>query len=110
VGYGTANCFEGAAAAPTLSNTKAALRLLGGLTDSGNNSSDFEIGAPNPRNSAFNTIEEPSSLLLILAGGLMYLFWLKVPIYTKSNADRRQFKSLTKLSRMLLGKGSSAYR
>ena len=109
IGYGSANCFEGTAAAPTLSNPVAALRLLGGLTDSGDNANDFETGAPNPRNSEINAIEEPSSLLLILAGGLMYLFWLKTSIYTKSGVSRRQSRSFNRLSRMLSSKVPSAY-
>jgi uncharacterized protein len=49
VGYGNANFFEGAAA-PTLSNTTAALRKLNGAQDTDNNSTDFTTGAPNPRN------------------------------------------------------------
>lgn len=52
VGYGTANCYEGGAAAGTLSSTLAALRLSGGLTDTDDNISDFRVGAPSPRNSA----------------------------------------------------------
>jgi uncharacterized protein len=58
VGYGTpvsggggANCFEGAGAAPTLSNTTAAIRAANGCTDTDNNGADFGEGAPNPRNS-----------------------------------------------------------
>jgi predicted extracellular nuclease len=51
IGYGGANFFEGAAA-PTLSNTTAALRGSGGCTDTNNNSSDFTAGNPAPRNSA----------------------------------------------------------
>src|SRR5262245_25833766 len=46
VGYGnttgnTANFFEGAAPAASLSNTTAALRLNGGATDTDNNGADF---------------------------------------------------------------------
>jgi hypothetical protein len=52
VGYGGANFYEGAGAAPTLSNTTAALRLGGGCTDTNNNSADFVAGAPAPRNTA----------------------------------------------------------
>ena len=48
VGYGNANFFEGAGAAPTLSNTTAALRAGGGCTDSNNNSLDFPAPAPMP--------------------------------------------------------------
>jgi predicted extracellular nuclease len=50
VGYGNANFFEGAGAAPTLSNTTAALRKDGGAVDTNNNSADFVAGPPNPRN------------------------------------------------------------
>src|SRR6185295_167638 len=45
VGYGNANFFEGAAA-PTLSNTTAALRLANGCTETDNNASDFAASAP----------------------------------------------------------------
>lgn len=55
VGYGTgasgASCFEGAGAAPTLSNTTAGLRRNNGAQDTDNNSADFATGSPNPRNS-----------------------------------------------------------
>ncbi len=53
VGYGsTANFFEGAGPAPTPSNTSSVQRLGNGLVDTDNNSHDFVIGAPNPRNTA----------------------------------------------------------
>ena len=52
IGYGSANFFEGAAAAPTLSNSTAALRGADGCTDTDNNSSDFTASGPAPRNSA----------------------------------------------------------
>lgn len=52
VGYGTANFFEGPAAAPTLSNTTAAVRAEGGCTDTDNNLADFAAAAPVPRNAA----------------------------------------------------------
>lgn len=56
VGYGTtANCFEGAATAPALSNTTAAIRKRGGCFDSNNNDVDFSVGSPAPRNSASPT-------------------------------------------------------
>jgi predicted extracellular nuclease len=51
VGYGTtANCSETTPTA-NLSNTTAAIRKGGGATDTNNNSADFDIAAPNPRNS-----------------------------------------------------------
>ena len=49
VGYGNANFFEGPTAAPTLSNTTAALRLSGGCVDTDSNGADFSAGAPTPR-------------------------------------------------------------
>jgi len=51
VGFGTSVCFENTAT-PALSNTTAALRNNNGCTDTDNNSSDFTVGAPAPRNSA----------------------------------------------------------
>ncbi|MDD5033813.1 MAG: ExeM/NucH family extracellular endonuclease [Methylococcaceae bacterium] len=53
VGYGTsANCFEGAAAAPAPSNTTADLRQSNGCTETDKNNSDFATGTPKPRNAA----------------------------------------------------------
>ncbi|MCA1780846.1 MAG: ExeM/NucH family extracellular endonuclease [Dermatophilaceae bacterium] len=52
VGYGSANFFEGSAAAPGLSNTTAALRSGGGCTDTDDNVADFTAAAPAPRNSS----------------------------------------------------------
>lgn len=52
VGYGNANFFEGAGAAPTLNATTAALRAAQGCTDTNNNAADFTGAAPAPRNSA----------------------------------------------------------
>lgn len=49
VGFGTANCREGAANAPGGSNTTAMFRKNGGLTDTNVNGSDFQTGTPNPR-------------------------------------------------------------
>ena len=85
VGYGSANCYEGSAVG-NLSNTTASMRLQGGLTDTGNNAADFEILAPNPRNTGFPQnfpsgnssgqgivpLTEPSSLMLVLAGILLF--------------------------------------
>jgi hypothetical protein len=51
VGFGaTANCSEGNAPTPTLTNTTAAIRKSGGCTDTDNNANDFLISAPAPRN------------------------------------------------------------
>ena len=52
VGYGGANFFEGAAAAPMLSNTTAGFRDSGGCVDTDNNGADFAAATPAPRNSA----------------------------------------------------------
>src|ERR687883_582849 len=50
VGYGSGtNCSETLPTA-TLSNTTAALRNGGGSVDTDNNSADFSVGAPTPRN------------------------------------------------------------
>ncbi len=54
VGFGTANCGETSPTA-AISNTTAALRKSGGCTDTDNNSADFTVGAPTPRNSASPT-------------------------------------------------------
>ncbi|HSE32518.1 MAG TPA: lamin tail domain-containing protein [Pyrinomonadaceae bacterium] len=51
VGYGTtANCFRGAPA-PAPSNATAVVRKANSCSDTQNNSSDFAVSAPNPRNS-----------------------------------------------------------
>ena len=55
VGYGTANFFEGSAAAPGLNNTTSDSRAGNGCTDTDDNAADFESGAPSPRNSASPT-------------------------------------------------------
>jgi ribosomal protein L35AE/L33A/predicted secreted protein len=52
VGFGSATCFEGGAAAPALSNTTADFRASSGCTDTNTNSSDFGAAAPNPHNSS----------------------------------------------------------
>jgi len=52
VGYGSANCFEGPAAVPPLSNLNAGIRLGNGCTDTDDNAADFLVAAPTPRNSA----------------------------------------------------------
>jgi uncharacterized protein len=52
VGYGGANFFEGAAPAPTLSNTTAGFRANNGCTDTDNNGADFTAATPAPRNSS----------------------------------------------------------
>jgi predicted extracellular nuclease len=56
VGYGTStNCFEGTGPTATLNNTTAALRAGSGCTDTDQNASDFDTGAPAPRNTSSPT-------------------------------------------------------
>ncbi|HLW63245.1 MAG TPA: T9SS type A sorting domain-containing protein [Flavobacterium sp.] len=51
VGVGNAILYEGTAATAPLSNITAALRNGAGCSDSDDNSADFTVGTPNPRNS-----------------------------------------------------------
>jgi hypothetical protein len=46
VGYGSANFFAGAGAAPTLNNTTSAIRLNGGCNDTDQNAADFAAQSP----------------------------------------------------------------
>jgi hypothetical protein len=65
VGYGAADFFEGSGAAPAPNNATAdntaALRMMGGCTETDNNATDFIVGTPNPRNTAspLNPCAEP---------------------------------------------------
>jgi predicted extracellular nuclease len=53
LGYGsTATCFRGSAPASATSSTTALIRVGDGCTNSGNSSSDFMSGTPNPRSSS----------------------------------------------------------
>jgi hypothetical protein len=52
VGYGNANCFEGAGAAPAGANTTAIVRSGLGCDDVNNNAGEFLALAPLPRNAA----------------------------------------------------------
>jgi len=87
VGYGTgtggASCFEGTAAAPTLTNTTADLRRSNGQQDTDNNSADFISGAPNPRNQPVGTTN-PSGIgsanpASVIASGTTLLTVLVTP-------------------------------
>lgn len=51
VGFGGANCSE-TSPTPTLANTTAAIRNGGGCIETDDNSADFTVGTPTPRNSA----------------------------------------------------------
>jgi predicted extracellular nuclease len=69
VGYGAANCFEGSASAPTLSNITADLRNGRGSTDTDDNAADFTAGAPDPRDSFWPiTVVGKASPAYLLAG------------------------------------------
>jgi len=73
VGYGsTATCFRGSAPAPGASNTNAAARKTNGCTDTQNNSSDFALAPPNPRNTTalFNPCAITKSVLPSFADAL----------------------------------------
>lgn len=52
VGYGTATDYDGTAAVPALSAANAGVRNGAGCVDTGQNSADFSLAAPAPRNSA----------------------------------------------------------
>ena len=52
VGFGSANYYEGAGAAPAPSNTTSDQRSAGGCTDTDQNAGDFATGAPVPRSTA----------------------------------------------------------
>jgi hypothetical protein len=52
LGYGSASAFEGAAPAPAPSNGTADARVRQGCTDTDDNSSDFRVAPPVPRNTA----------------------------------------------------------
>ncbi len=51
VGYGNSNYFE-IVPAPVLTSTTALFRAVNGCTDSNNNSADFSVDTPAPRNSS----------------------------------------------------------
>lgn len=70
VGYGSANFFEGAGAAPLLSNTTAGFRANNGCTDTNNNSADFSAAAPAPRNSSSALNVCGAASLLEISGAL----------------------------------------
>ena len=52
IGWDGANFYEGSGPGPTTTNTTVALRALGGCQDTDNNSADFALAAPAPRNTA----------------------------------------------------------
>jgi hypothetical protein len=52
VGYGSATDYEGAAAAPALSSSTAAVRAGAGCSDTDSSADDFAAAAPAPRNTS----------------------------------------------------------
>jgi len=60
VGYGTANCFEGAAAAPALDNVTADFRTHLGCKDTDSNGGNFVAATPAPRNTSSPTNSCPT--------------------------------------------------
>ena len=78
VGYGpTATGFEGAPA-PVLTNSTSDLRTPDGQ-DANNNSTDFQAGTPNPRNSSFTTAP-PMVQILVPANNSMNIPTSVTPI------------------------------
>ncbi len=65
VGFGTANAFEGTAAAPAGSNTTSIARISPGV-DTNNNSVDFAAGTPTPT----AAVPEPSTYATMALGVL----------------------------------------
>lgn len=58
VGYGSADSFEGSAAAPAISATLSASRTNG--KDTNNNTADFTTGSPSPENKASLSVKQNS--------------------------------------------------
>lgn len=75
VGYGTATCFEGTAAAPAPSNTLSDQRATRGLTDTDDNAADFSTAAPDPQNSTSPTAVRVRSFSARLDGAGVVLRW-----------------------------------
>ena len=68
IGYGTtASCFEGSGPATAPSNRTADFRKAGGCTDTNDNSADFTVHDPGPRNTsaALNNCSAPAANLTI---------------------------------------------
>jgi len=75
VGFGSANCFEGAAAAPgSGGNTNSIFRATNGCQDGNNNSADFAAAATNPRNSSspLSTCGAATALISASPGSLNF--------------------------------------
>jgi len=70
VGYGSANSFEGNAAAPILTRVLANYRKYNGCIDTDNNLSDFSVATPNPRNSASSTNSCTVNTETVCSGGV----------------------------------------
>lgn len=68
VGYGSANYYEGTAAAPTASAILAVFRKANGAQDTDDNRADFEAKTPAPRNGSTGGVEVGPLASLTLAG------------------------------------------
>ena len=92
VGYGTssttgATCFEGTAAAPTLTNTTAAIRNAANQ-DTDNNAADFTSSAPNPRNgSVVGTVVAGPLDHVAITGGATTVAQGGTPTFTAVGQD-----------------------
>lgn len=67
VGFGTANCFEGTTSGTGgLVATTAAIRKDGGRQDNNDNSADFTVAAPAPRNTASTPLPPLNALIVTI--------------------------------------------
>ncbi len=75
VGYGSATCFEGAAAAAAPSNANSVQRKQGGRQDSNDNGADFDAAAPQPQNTASPSAVRLLSFVAARTGAILTLHW-----------------------------------
>lgn len=106
VGYGTAFCYEGSGALQGMTSTTAAVRLGSGTIDGNNNSLDFAVQTPAPRNSSSSygpTVSLPVRLQSFTAtkgAGSVGLSWKTaleentVSFTIERSSDGRQFMVL----------------
>lgn len=71
VGYGSATMFEGTAPTPALSNSTAAIRKTEGV-DTNQNSSDFIVGTPTPRNSTHGVVTKCAMPTTNVLSGMVF--------------------------------------
>jgi predicted extracellular nuclease len=108
VGYGgTANCFEGAAAAPAPGNTLSDQRAGHGLTDTNDNAADFQTSAPDPQNTSSPTAVTVRSFTARRVSGTVVLRW-------STTGDARLlgfhvYRGRARLDRALIAAGRRTY-